>query len=159
MARFRFGLQTVLDLREREEKERQRVVGRLESERMAMEHKLRDYQGSIRLSKEGMRTAMGGAAGGGVDAPALRLEAGAALGMQIRAHQAALRLAGIHRRLETARRALMEATKARRAIEVLKEKRYAAWLTEQNRRESVALDEIGTMGAVRRRAQAREGGV
>lgn len=154
MARFRFGLQAVLDLRQREEKERQRVVGRLESERMAVEHTLRGYQDAIRSSKEGMRTAMGGATGGGVDAPALRLEAGAALGLQIRAHQGALRLAGVHRRLDTARRALMEATRARRAIEVLKEKRYAAWLDEQNRRESVALDEIGTMGAARRRADA-----
>jgi flagellar FliJ protein len=159
MARFRFGLQAVLDLREREEKERQRVVARLESERMALENTLRGYQDALRQSKEGMRLAMGGASGGGVDPPALRLEAGAALGMQIRAHQAALRLAGVHRRLETARRALMQATKARRAIEVLKERRYAAWCAEQNRRESVALDEIGTMGAARRSAPTVGGGV
>mgnify|MGYP000246730649 CR=1 FL=1 len=37
MARFRFGLQAVLDLRGRQEREHQRVVATLERERMDLE--------------------------------------------------------------------------------------------------------------------------
>ncbi len=158
MARFRFGLRAVLELREREERERQRVVASLERERMELEASLRACQSSIRACKEDLRDAMGRGSGP-VDAPSLRLDAGSALGTQIRAHQAALRLAGVHRRLETARAGLMEATRARRAIEVLKERRLAAWEAEERRKEGAMLDEVGTMGASRRAGPADGAGL
>lgn len=156
MARFRFGLQAVLDLRERQEREHQRVVARLERERLDLEDMLRGYQGTIRAAKDDLRGSMG-RGGGRVDAASLRLDAGAAMGMQIRAHQAVLRLAGVHRRLETARRLLMAATRARRAIEVLKERRLAEWQGEEKRKEGVLLDEAGTMNAARRAVASRSG--
>ena len=158
MARFRFGLQAVLDMREREERERRVVVARLEGERLELEGLLRGYQASMRSCKEAMRRALGAGDARMVDGAALRMEAGSALSMQTRAHQAALRLGGVHRRLASARRALMEATRARRAIEVLRERRLAAWEAEEKRREGAMLDEIGTMGAGRRGGVAVEGG-
>ncbi len=123
---------------------------------MDLEDMLRGYQGTIRAAQDDLRDSMGRGAGR-VDAPSLRLDASAAMGTQIRAHQAVLRLAGVHRRLEGARATLIEATRARRAIEVLRERRLEEWRAEEKRREGVMLDEAGTMLAARAATGAAAG--
>jgi hypothetical protein len=56
---------------------------------------------------------------------------------------------GLHRRIDAARLELLKATTDRKAVEVLRQRRYEAWRAEQARREAIALDEISTMRAGR----------
>ena len=148
MPRFRFPLQAVLDQREREERERRVAVARLEAERRGLEDALRSRQDGIRRVKGELREALG--PGKPIDAGGLRLQVGAALRSQMDAQQLALRLAGVHRRLDGARGALTEAAKRRRGVELLKERRFAAWREAIERRERAEADDIGASGGARR---------
>ncbi len=161
MAKFRFNLQPVLDQRERIERDRKLMVARVQSERAALENQLRDFQGAISAQKGDLRAAMtGDGADGGtvIDAAKLRVQAHASLTLQVKAQRVVLQLAGLHRRLEVARAALATAAKDRRAVEVLKERRFARWKAEQDRRAATALDEIVTSRAARARQLAGDDG-
>ena len=162
MAKFRFNLQPVLDQRERIEEDRKLAVARVQSERAALENQLREFQSAISAQKGDLRSAMGGAgdgSGGGtvIDAARLRVQAHASLTLQVKAHRVVLQLAGLHRRLDVARAALAVAARDRRAVEVLKERRFARWKAEQERRAATALDEMTTARAARSRRPADEG--
>ena len=153
MAKFRFQFESLLEVRKRTEQERQLVVAELERERLAIEDELRECQRSIVQSKGGLRDMLGAGSGGApvvLDFAAVRLQTGAAFHLTHRAQQIALRLAGAHRRVEAARAALLEATVARKAVELLKDKRHAEWKRELDRRELAAVDELTTMRAGRR---------
>ncbi len=152
MKKFRFEYEALLDVRKRAEEERQRVVAELERERLTIEDELRRCQQSIVQSKSGLREALAPTGDGArVDVNSVRLQTGAAFHLTHRAQQIALRLAGAHRRLESARAALLEATVARKAVETLKERRFEAWKTAVDRAEAAAMDEMATMRAPGRR--------
>ena len=154
MSKFRFNLQPVLDLRQRIEDDRKLVVARIESERASLERLLREYQDALAAQKGDLRASMTGrigATGGAIVDPArLKVQAHASLTMQVRAQRTVLQLAGLHRRLDAARAALAAAARERRAVEVLRDRRFARWKAEQDRREFAAVDEIGTSRAARR---------
>jgi flagellar FliJ protein len=138
MPRFRFPLQPVLDARSRAEDERRRDVATLESERRRLEDRLRAGQRSISGARDDVRAALVGT----VRPDALRAQANLSLACMRDAQRLVLELAGVHRRLEVARAALAEAAKQRRAIEMVKERRFEDWRREQDRREQSALDEL-----------------
>ena len=77
-----------------------------------------------------------------VDVRRLRLQTHAAFGVMREAQGAAIALAGLARKIETARILHQAARAKRRAVEMLKEKRHAEWLREQDRREVALLDEL-----------------
>jgi flagellar export protein FliJ len=156
--KFRFRLQVVLEQRERFERERQVVVARLERERMEVEGKLREYQRGIAESGAEMRSRLsGGVPGGAVAIQDVRLQAGASLHLATRARLAALELAGVYQRLERERRELLKAATARRAVELLRDRRLTEWKTERGRVEGLAVDEAATQGFARK-TRAMEGG-
>ena len=145
MARFRFSLQSVLEHREMIEEQKQLAVARLESERIRLEGQIRRYQQGITLEKDQMRQSLRGG-----DIRAVRFQSGAAVQLAGAAQRAVLELAGLLRRLESARAELLEAAKRRKAVELLKERRFEEWRTDQNRRELAAVDELAVMAAGRR---------
>lgn len=157
MSRFVFKLQPVLTQRERVERERKIDVARLESERVRLEDKLRQQQGFVSGSKDALREAMGGLGdersisegGHRVNPAVLRQQATNALHLNFRAHQIVLGLAGLHQRLGEARERLVEASRDRRALELLREKREDEWRREQERRERIDQDELVTSRAAR----------
>lgn len=152
MPRFRFPLDPLLEHRRRIERDRQVVVARVEQERSVIEAEIRGYQSSIKDCKANLQSAMSRTMDNGrtlLDPSMLRLQAGAVMGLHIKAQQAVLRLAGVHQRLEAARSELLEATKRRRAVEALKERRYREWVTEARRRENRETDELATQRAAR----------
>ncbi len=152
MARFRFQLQPVLDARVRAEDECRREVAVLEAERRRLEDRLRAGQASITGAREDVREALTGS----VRPEALRAQANASLACMRDAQRLVLELAGVHRRLETARSALADAATRRRAIELVKERRFEAWRREQDRREQAALDELATNRGARAARLAAE---
>ncbi len=142
MARFRFRLQPVLTQREREEQERMRVVGELERQRLAIEHRIRSCQARI---VEGRREVTETLAGGRVDLSAARLQAAATLRDDQEARRGVLELAAVMRKLETARKDLAAAAARRRAMELLRDRDRERFLAEQNHREQTALDDLVIM--------------
>ena len=145
MATFKFPLQVVLDQYEKLERDQKIALARIEAERQSQEGELIGYQNSIREQKEDLRRWLGGA--GTVDLSMARLQAGASLSTQFKAQQSAIRLAGTHRRLEEQRERLREASRRRKAVELLKERQFEAWKREMKRREAAELDELAVMRA------------
>lgn len=146
MPRFVFKLQPVLDQRRRVEDDAQRELAQLLRQRMIFQQQLRDLQGSIRSDKATMTASLTGH----VDVSRIREHARHAGHVTQRAQQLTVSMLGLERRIETARGNLLEATKRRKAIELLRDKQQKRWETEQRRREATQLDEIATAAHVRR---------
>jgi flagellar protein FliJ len=144
VARFRFELQAVLDHRQRQEREHQRAVAELERQRVAYENTIRACQDGLTQEREHMRSLLAVA-----DVRGARQQVAAASRLSAQAQRAVLELAGLHKRLDVARSALLEATKRRKAVELLKERRLEEWTRAQNKKESDAVDEIAVMRAAR----------
>jgi flagellar FliJ protein len=145
MAKFRFSLRAVLEHREMIEEQKQRAVAALEAERVRLENAIRECQRGIALERDDMRRAL--TAG---DVRAARAQSAASVRLAAVAQRAVVELAGLHRRLEAARAELLEATKRKKAVELLKGRRYEEWKREQDRREMAALDELAVMAAGRK---------
>lgn len=145
MPRFRFELEPVLEQRLRDEHDRQRSVAELERERLALEDEIRACQRAIDQERDDLRSLLGAGGGGAVDLRAARMQAGASLGHMARAQRAVLKLAGVHKRLERARAELLEATKRRKAVENLRQRRYEQWKREQDAAEARELDDLSVM--------------
>lgn len=143
---FSFKLDPVLEARRRAEQAEQRAVAQIERQRLAMEQDLRRQQAAIAEGKHTLR----GSLIGSIDMTGLRLRAGSSLHMLRRAQQIVLQLAGLHKQLETARGRLIEATRSRRALELLRERRYRQWKAAIEKAETNALDELAVMRAGRR---------
>ena len=146
MARFRFQLQALLDARKRVEDVHRREVAELEIERNRLEDDLRRRQTSIVDARCETKEGLVGA----VRPHLLRAAANASMSLMRDAQRSVLELAGLHRRLEAARAGLSEASKERRAIELVKERRFEAWKLDLERREQASLDEIATNAGARR---------
>ncbi len=144
MAKFRFELEAVLKQRLAAERQKQLALGELDRLRLALEDRLRGFQQSISAEKADLRVAL--SPGGRLDAVGVRMQANMSLHYVARAQQAVFQLAGLHRRLEAARKELLEATTRRKAVEKLKERRYEAWRLSEAAKEARALDELGVMG-------------
>ncbi len=142
MARFRFNLQAVLDQRRTVERERQREVAVLERERARVEDLIRECQRGIERERRELRRHVGP---GEVALRDARLQAASGARLVARAQQAVLELAGVHQRLERARVTLLEASRRRKAVEMLRERRFEEWRWEQNRLEDRAIDELAVM--------------
>lgn len=142
MARFRFRLQPVLSQREREEKDRMRVVGELERERLAIEARIRACQERI---VAGRRVSAETLTGPGVDLRLARFQAAATMRDDQEARRGVLELAGLLRRLEGARRDLAQAAMRRRAMELLRDRDLERHKHELDRRERRELDDLTTM--------------
>lgn len=148
MAKFVFKLDPVIEQRKRAEETLQRELAERERERLAIEERLRACQAGISSARGDLRERLGG--GDRVNVGMVRLQASASLHLEARARAVALELAGAFTRAERARQALVKATTARKAVELLRERRLAEWKLERNRREAAVVDELGTMRAARR---------
>lgn len=150
MPKFHFPLAPVLAQRERIERDHQLRVAAIERERLDAETRLRDLQDQITSSKRDMRARLhGDGAAGGVNVPEVRFQAGASLHLAAQAQRAALELAGVYGRLELARAELLKAATARKAVELLRERRLEEWRRDLARREAAAVDDLATTAHAR----------
>ncbi len=152
MPRFLFNLQPVLDQRARRERDAQIAHARVERERAALEQTLRACQRDISTLRADWRRSLAGRAPT-PDAPArldlreVRLQSASSLRLLSRAQDAAIRLAGVLKRLEASRADLLSATTARKAVESLRDRRYEAWKRALDRKEAAELDDLATTRA------------
>jgi flagellar biosynthesis chaperone FliJ len=171
MARFIFKLEAVLEQRSAIERDKKLAVAVLERERLAIEDAIRACQRGIVKEKEEWRLRLSGVhargpgasgepagvggmagvggvgkvGGAGLDVRAIRLQASTTGQLNAKAQQEVLRLAGVHKRLEAARCELLEATTRRKAVELLKARRFQEWKDALARRENAELDELAVM--------------
>jgi flagellar protein FliJ len=143
--RFRFNLEAVLEQRTIEEQRRQRAVADLELQRLRTEDSIRSHQRTITHERSRQRTLLLAGDVGGA-----RSQAAAAVRIAATAQKAILELSAIHARLESARAELLEATRRRKAVELLRERRFEEWKHQQNRLEAAANDELAVMKAARK---------
>lgn len=165
MAKFVFELEAVLRARKASERTRMLEMAVIERERLAVEARLRELQRQIGEEKRELRGQLGndtvsGAGGAGVmlDLRGVRFQAGSALRLMTSAQRAVLELSGIHARVERARRALLEAATARKAVEALRDRRREAWVMEQKRLDEAVMDELAVVGHARRGGGGGSGG-
>ena len=152
MPRFRFALEGLLKARRADEQREQRAVADVERERLFLEDRLRRQQHAIASGRQSLRDSLVGS----VDAQMLRLHAASTIQQMRQGQRLALELAGVHRRLEAARQTLVEAARARRAIELLRERRFEQWKAALDKAEDAALDELAVIAAARNSAQRSE---
>ena len=138
MARFRFRLQTLLRQREIAEQTHRRAVADLERQRLELEGRIRRHQEAISSGKQDLRDQLVGR----LDGSQLRGQAAMAMRAMRDAQQLVLELAGLHRRIETAREGLREASARRRALELLRDRQYARWQEQITRREDAMIDDL-----------------
>jgi len=146
MAKFIFRLEPLLTIRRRAEQDARRAVAVLQREHLELQDELRRRQQVIVAGKDQLR----GTLTGKLDLGALRLGAGSTLHVIRQAQQLALRLAGLAQRMESVRDALLEARTRRRAIELLRERRFNQWKEAVGKAEDDALDELAVSAAARR---------
>lgn len=146
MARFVFSLEPVLKARRRSEETFQRDVAGIERERMRLEEILRGHQRNLVSNKDVLREGLTGL----IEVRDLRLQANSSLQVMRRAQQIVLELAGVYKRLEAARTRLIEASRRRRAIEFVRDRRYEQWKAALNKAETAALDELAVIAAARK---------
>ena len=145
MPKFRFNLQPVLESRKMTEQKHQRIVAQFERQRMTLEDELRRRQAGISQGKSQLRDSLTGT----IDVQALRMHASSSMQILREAQRIVLELAGAHKRLEAARLELIEATRQRRAVELLRDRRFAEWKKAEEKRETAAIDELAVIAAAR----------
>ncbi len=138
MPRFRFALQRVLDRRLDEEEAKRRALGDVQQRKRALEDSLRTRQNEIATGRDVWRAGLVGA----VDPIELRHHASAGVGLFRKAQRTVLEMASLEPLIAKARAELIEAARARRTLEILREQRLAAHNAAEAKRERDQLDEF-----------------
>lgn len=150
MARgFVFELEAVLEQRRRAEKDRQRALAEERARQVAAQQRVEQVHEMMRRGQDDLRGILT-PGGGPLALASVRMQATSGLHAIVLLQRAAIELAGINKRVEAARAALLQATIARKGVETLRERRYRAWKMEQERREAAELDDLNVMRHGRR---------
>ncbi|MFG0259850.1 MAG: flagellar export protein FliJ [Phycisphaerales bacterium JB041] len=142
MARFVFELDPLLQQRRREERDCMRRVADVERDRVEIERQAARLAEASRDERDALRRELGDRSQ--VDLSRVRLQSNASLHGVRKRHELALRGAAVLKRLEAERRRLIEATTRRRAVELLRERRYEAWAAAERLKEAREMDELVT---------------
>lgn len=138
MANFSFKLDPVLFKRRVEEDRCQHDLAKSLRQRMILRDQLRLMQQTISQSKR----QLSGGLSGQVDVKQVLQFAHYSDQVTLRAHRFVVRLSGVEKQIDAARKKLIEATRARKALEILRDRRYQQWRKEMRRREEAQLDEL-----------------
>ena len=145
MARFQFRFDPVLRQRQAAEDHCQRELALLLRQRMILQSQLRSMQQAISQSKRNLADGLVAS----VDLNRVSQFARYSGQETRRAQQIVVRMSGLEKQIEQARELLLDATRARRTMELLRERRYEKWRAEQQRRETIEMDEVALQQYVR----------
>jgi len=137
MPAFRFRFETLLAHRRREEEGRQRELATVLRKQLVMRGQLSGLQSDL----EGARRQLGDALRGAVDLTAVGGFTRFSAQTTVRGRQLVERLSQLEHLIQSARRALMEAVRQRKALETLRERDHDAWTRDRRRVEQAQLDE------------------
>ncbi|MEX0776175.1 MAG: flagellar export protein FliJ [Phycisphaeraceae bacterium] len=145
MPQFEFKFQTVLRHRQIVEDQAQRELAQVMRQRMILMNQLRSMQDSIRQSKHDLGASLVG------QVSMAQVGDFARYSGQVtqRAQQLVTGMASVEQRIVTARDKLLTATRARKAMELLRDRQHQEWKRQQDRRETAELDELAVQGHAR----------
>jgi flagellar FliJ protein len=141
MARFVFELESLLRFRKQQERQRQRDVAVIAGEMTRLEAELRTLTQTAQTATVDLRT---NHLLGKIDVAFLAAHRRYVLSVQRKSMSIAQKMTVVQKQLDEARGKLVQAARDRKILEKLREKRFASWLTEQNRREFIEADDLGT---------------
>ncbi len=146
MAKFKFNLEPVLYQRRVEEEKCQRDLAKALRQQMILRDQLQQMQQTI----TGSRQALADGLIGSVRLDQMMDFARYSGQVRQRAMAFVTKLAATEKLIEAARARLMQATRARKALDVLRDRRYQEWQKEIQRREANQLDELAVQQYARR---------
>lgn len=146
MARFEFKLDALLTHRQQIEKEKQRRVAIIQQEIQGLARQVQDAR--ARIASEN-RTLGVKELSGRLDMQYISNEKRFVGNLQVKIILTLQKIAGLEQKLAGARAELLAAARDRKVIEKLREKQFARWRAEQDRKEAAAMDEIGTQLSLR----------
>lgn len=138
MAKFKFQFDAVLQQRLAQEELRQRELAKVLRQRLIFHTHLRQMQQTITQSKHDLASGLVGK----VNLEAISQFARFSGQVSQRARMTVAKLAALEKTIAAARQRLLEATRARRALELLRDRQHQQWLRLQDAREQMVLDEI-----------------
>jgi len=149
--RFNFRLAPLLEHRKHLERDRKRKVAEIQQEINRLVSKVQSAQQAIAgenftLTSERLA--------GKLDMAYISHQKRYVGSLQMLIMVTLQQMAAIERTLQAARKELLDAARARKVIEKLRERQFQRWLAEQNKKEAATIDEIGTQLAVRRMIEA-----
>jgi len=147
VATFQFKLEPLLRHRLTIEEQHQRELAGQLQQRTNLHDELRQMQQTISTSKSDLRDGLIGR----IDLERIAAFTWYSGYVTQRAHHMVIQLASIEKQIATAREKLMESIRARRALELLREKQFVQWLLEQQRREDAELDDLALQRFIRSR--------
>lgn len=141
MAKFVFQLHAVLRQREHVERQRQRDFSVAQGELVKLQTALRDLEQSQQQATMDLRA---NHLIGPIDLAFLAAHRRFVFAVQRKGMALVQRIALSQRKVDETRLFLAQAARDRKAIEILRDKRRAAWLAAEAKKEAEALDEVGT---------------
>jgi len=144
MARFVFKLAGVLKQRLHEERLRQRELAERQAHVAQLQQQLKGLNERVQSASDDVRN---NRLVGKLDMPFLAAHRRFLAAMQRGAVEIVQRMAIAQKQVDEARAVLAEAAKQRKIIEKLRERQIKRWRAEQDRRETIELDEIARQNA------------
>jgi flagellar protein FliJ len=141
MARVKFRLAVVLRQRRRAEQECQRAVAERVARVVALQNELKQMDESVKSAADDLRK---NHLTGAIDLNYLTAHRRYMNAMQQQGIALAQRIAAAQVQVNEARLKLAEAAKARKVIEKLRQRQFERWQADQAKRETAAMDEIGS---------------
>lgn len=139
MARFVFGLQTVLEQRETEETLCKKELFEAQLAQKRLLDELAELEAQIRGANETMRSEH---LVGTLKPTMIATHRRYLIAMKQQVFTLAEKVAAARTTVEAKQRKLAEASKNKKVIELLRDKQKARWVAEQDRREHAAADDV-----------------
>lgn len=150
MKRFKFPLEVLLRLRKRKEDvikrelaDKNRQILQAQGEITELERKLRELQQMQKQER----------AASGTDILSLRHSVAYRHKLKTDLLQKGNELIALRHALEAIRRRLVQATKEKRALEIVREKRFAEWRSEYNAEQQEFIDDISQKQYIQKKRQ------
>ncbi len=150
MARFTFSLQTLLEIREREEQARQSAVAQLQREMERLQGQLGELDRLAQRNRQELRESH---LIGAINVDVIGAYGRFHFSAERQAVGIARQMHWVQQKIDAARALLVEAVKGRRVLEKLRDNQKAAWMAEQLRKEQEALDDVAQSMGLRRRKE------
>ncbi len=140
MKRFSFQFETVLQVREQEEQKKQSELAEHESELKELEEQIEDLRGAYRKAQEEMRKLQSGS----ISVEYIRIVKNRLNGLTNEMSKKMELYKEKRRKVEEVRRELVEASRRKRAMEILKEQEWEEYLEEYRKEEQKFLDDVNS---------------
>ena len=145
MPTFSFRYETVLRQRQAVEDMCQRGLAKLLRERMILQTQLRTMQQTISSSKRDLAEGLAGK----VDLDQISGFARYSGQVTHRGREIVARMSSLEKQIDEERRKLLDAMRARKALDLLRQRAFDQWRRDEQRREEAQLDELATQQFLR----------